>query len=384
MMDRCDDDVGNCNSCNDCGGKSCNHNDASNVQRSVHLPGQDNTFDDDCCDHHDSNELIVEREPVDFLNLFQRRKKEGGFTRVCAPMVRYSKVAFRNVVRRHGVDVVFTPMIVADTFSKSDRARQADFSSAPSEGPLVAQFAASNAHEFASACALISPFVDAVDLNCGCPQKWAMGDCLGAHLVTRPELIADMIKAARGTRELTNKPVSIKIRLCPGKNRDKDTVELCRRAEKCGAEWITIHGRTYKERKSTPHFDVIKLVKDSVQVPIIANGNVYCLKDAQDIASWTNADGIMSARGMLQNPALFDDAIFSNGNNDCKYCPLEVVEEYVKEALRCGTLTTIMHHHLIYMTEHQLSRSDRNEFNRLTSTAGIIEFLHDRFGIFQE
>ena len=76
--------------------------------------------------------------------------------------------------------------------------------------PLVVQFAATNAHDFASAAELVAPFTDGVDLNCGCPQRWALAEGYGAALLHNPELIADMVAQARACSSL---PVSIKIRI---------------------------------------------------------------------------------------------------------------------------------------------------------------------------
>ena len=79
-------------------------------------------------------------EPI--LNLFARKKEENDFVKICAPMVRYSKLSFRRLVRKYGCDVAFTPMILADTFMASSKARDVEFTTGPSDRPLVVQFAA--------------------------------------------------------------------------------------------------------------------------------------------------------------------------------------------------------------------------------------------------
>ena len=74
----------------------------------------------------------------------------------------------------------------------------------------MVQFAAKSAHDFARAAELVAPFADGVDLNCGCPQRWAMTDGYGAALIYKPELVADMVAQARSRCDL---PISIKIRI---------------------------------------------------------------------------------------------------------------------------------------------------------------------------
>ena len=76
--------------------------------------------------------------------------------------------------------------------------------------PLVVQFAATNAIDFAGAAELVAPFADGIDLNCGCPQRWALSDGYGAALIKEPELVADMVQQARSR---SNLPISIKIRI---------------------------------------------------------------------------------------------------------------------------------------------------------------------------
>ena len=121
---------------------------------------------------------------------------------------------------------------------------------------MVVQFAAANSADFARAAELVAPFADGIDLNCGCPQRWALAEGYGAALIKKPELVADMIRQARGRTSL---PISIKIRL---RSNLRDTVELCRRAESAGCGWITVHGRTTRQRAEPCNVDAIKTVSD--------------------------------------------------------------------------------------------------------------------------
>jgi tRNA-dihydrouridine synthase 4 len=122
--------------------------------------------------------------------------------------------------------------------------------------PLVVQFAANSDKEFGDAAELIAHSADGVDLNCGCPQKWAMQEGVGAALLKRPEQVREMVRQAR---ERARIPVSVKIRVATDV---RETVELVRIAEQVGAAWITVHGRTADSRPSDPvDFDKIRLIK---------------------------------------------------------------------------------------------------------------------------
>ncbi|KAJ3263209.1 tRNA-dihydrouridine(20a/20b) synthase [NAD(P)+]-like protein, partial [Blyttiomyces sp. JEL0837] len=218
-------------------------------------------------------------------------------------------------------------MIVSDVFKHSHIARSLEFRTNPTDNPVIVQFAASNPQDLSDASYLVSRFCSGVDLNCGCPQKWAIGEGIGCALMEKPDLVKEMVRSVQDRLtssgvKLSNgeKPsCSIKIRVHDDLRR---TVEMVKRAEAVGVDWITVHGRTRKMRNTEPVLlDAIKTVKDHATVPIFANGDIFSLEDANRTVSETNVDGVMAARGLLENPALF--AGFDS-------TPLHAVETYLK------------------------------------------------------
>lgn len=149
-----------------------------------------------------------------------------------APMVRYSKLPFRALIARYNTHITTTPMILAEEFSRHPKARDSDFSTNSEErgvfhmtprlasteacirGALVCQLAASHSSPLADAAELVSPYVDGIDLNCGCPQPWAYEERIGSYLLEEPELVADMIRTVKG-RLGDAYCVSVKIRIDP-------------------------------------------------------------------------------------------------------------------------------------------------------------------------
>jgi tRNA-dihydrouridine synthase 4 len=127
-------------------------------------------------------------------------------------MVRYSKLPFRHLVRDYGVDLVYTPMLVAKEFIRHQHARYTDFSTNTHDCPLVAQFAAKDPVTLGRAAEMVFPYVDGVDLNCGCPQPWACQEGVGASLMTNPEVVKDMVREVK-SRIGNAFCVSIKIRI---------------------------------------------------------------------------------------------------------------------------------------------------------------------------
>uniref|UniRef100_A0A2P2I5X0 tRNA-dihydrouridine(20a/20b) synthase [NAD(P)+] n=1 Tax=Hirondellea gigas TaxID=1518452 RepID=A0A2P2I5X0_9CRUS len=303
--------------------------------------------------------------PLTPLELFQSKE----LVTVAAPMVRYSKLAFRTLVRQYNCDLCFTPMIVSDSFNKSDKARHSDFTTSKGDRPLIVQFAASNAEDLVQAASLVAPYSSGVDLNCGCPQRWALQEGYGACLIHQPERVADMITRTRAAVNNQHFSVSVKIRI---HNDTRKTVSLCRQLEAAGASFLTVHGRTVDQRTSPVDLEAVRDIVDAVSVPVIANGDIRSMEDARIVQQQTGVKGVMAARGLLANPALF-------AGHDLT--PLSCVRDWVCSSISTGTHFTNFHHHLIYMLDKQLSRAERRYFNSLGSIVGVTEFLKEKYNL---
>lgn len=178
-------------------------------------------------------------------------------------------------------------------------------------------------------------------------------------------------------------------------------MDLCQKAESAGVSWITVHGRTSEERHQPVHYDAIRTIKDSVSVPVIANGDIKYLHDVQSTYQLTGVDGkfdlnsfqlfvinmlfcfvtslfhflflqgVMVARGLLANPAMFA------GYEDT---PLKCIWDWVDISIEQGTPFTCFHRHLIYMMERVSSQPERKVFNSLSSTSAVIDYLENTYG----
>lgn len=295
--------------------------------------------------------------------LFHDRKL--GLVKICAPMVRYSKLPFRMLVRKYNCDIAFTPMIIANSFVSSLKARDSEFTTCFEDRPLVVQFAASDPKHFADAAEIVYPFSDGVDLNCGCPQRWAQAEGYGVSLIKKPELIRDMVRQAKARVSNDDFTVSMKIRI---HNDPRETVEMCRLAESVGLSWITVHGRTREQRNQPVNYDSIKLIKENVSIPVIANGDIRTLDEATSVQELTGVDGVMSARGILSNPAMF------SGLNEPN---MQCVKDWVHTAVSLGTNFQYFHHILMYMLERSMPKAERRVFNTMSSTSSVIDYLKD-------
>jgi tRNA-dihydrouridine synthase 1 len=251
---------------------------------------------------------------------------------IVAPMVGASELAFRLMCRKYGAQLCYTPMMMAGEFASSKKYRQREFPTSPLDRPLVCHFAANSPSDFAKAAKLAAPHCDAIDLNLGCPQRTAYVGHFGSYLLDPKERqrVLDIVKAGA---EAVAIPICVKIRLL---NTFEETQTLVAQLYQAGATIIAVHAR-YRasfDRKGAGARDgpalldqVQKLKQAFPNQILITNGNTITYDDVVknlDTSS-TNADGLMSAEGILDNPALFlprlgteQDSGNGNGNGNGK------------------------------------------------------------------
>jgi tRNA-dihydrouridine synthase 1 len=237
--------------------------------------------------------------------------KKFPYKYVLAPMVGASELAFRLLCRKYGADLCYTPMMDARRFANDDAYRTSEFQTCPWDRPLVCHFSANRPEDFAAAVKAAAPHCDAVDLNLGCPQRTAFVGHFGSYLLDPQDrqLVCSIIRA--GVDATGNAvPICCKIRLL---DTVEETVRLCQQLEEAGASWIAIHARyraTWERkgpgaRDGPALLDQVAEIKKRLKIPVIANGNVISFDDVETNLQFTRADAIMSAEGILDNPALF-------------------------------------------------------------------------------
>ncbi|KAG4302972.1 hypothetical protein PCANB_000730 [Pneumocystis canis] len=301
------------------------------------------------------------------LNLFSSAKCKKRPLYISGPMVRYSKLPFRSLVRNYNVDLAYTPMMIAKEFVFHPNARYCDFSTNLNDRPVISQFASNDPIVFGWAAEMISNYVDGISLNCGCPQSWAYQGGLGAHLMHDPQNVCEMVKAVK---ERCGKQMCIEVKIRIHSNLRK-TVDWSQKVQAAGIDYIVVHGRRRNQRSSEPvNLDAIKLIKESLSIPVVANGDVLTLSDVNHIAKYTNADGIMSSRGILSNPALF------SGFN---ICPWSAIERFIEYSLSYGLNFHLFQQHLLKMMKKMLNRKESFELSNQIGIAGIIDWIDERF-----
>ncbi|KAL6512847.1 hypothetical protein OROHE_019637 [Orobanche hederae] len=253
---------------------------------------------------------------------------------IVAPMVDNSELPFRLLCRKYGAQAAYTPMLHARIFSETEKYRSQEFTTCKEDRPLFVQFCANDPDILLEAARKVEPYCDYVDINFGCPQRIARRGNYGAFLMDNLPLVKSLVEKLANNLSV---PVSCKIRIFPDL---QDTINYAKMLEDAGCSLLAVHGRTRDEKdgkKIRANWKIIKSVGDSVNIPVLANGNIRHVEDAYECLKETGAEGVLSAESLLENPALFagyrmgewvlsEGEVFRDGDLD----QAELVVEYLK------------------------------------------------------
>jgi tRNA-dihydrouridine synthase 1 len=237
---------------------------------------------------------------------------------VVAPMVDQSDLPFRLLCRRYGANLCFTPMIHSRLLVETEAYRNKFFST-DFDRPIIAQLCGSDPDTVLAAAKMLEPYVDGIDINCGCPQGIARRGNYGAFLLEQEDTLLTLVRHL--TKHL-RVPLSVKVRLLPKPYTpvvDNDEAEfdipkaslaLYEKLVDAGIHLLTIHGRTRKQKGPETGSTDWKTIRKAVdmfgdRIPIFANGSIQEFKDVDECLEITNADGIMSSESLLEYPPLF-------------------------------------------------------------------------------
>ena len=224
-----------------------------------------------------------------------------------APMSGVTDRPFRQLCRKLGAGYLVSEMLTCDlSLLKSAKTRfRMNHDGEP--GPIVTQIAGSEPEKIAIAAQFnVQNGSQIIDINMGCPAKKVYKKSCGSALLAQPDLVKDILQA---TVEAVDCPVTLKIRL--GIDDDSiNALEIAQIAQDCGVKALFIHGRT-RIQKYTGFADYkhITLVKQNIDIPVVANGDIDSPEKAQQVYEETGCDGIMIGRAAQGNPWIFREVL---------------------------------------------------------------------------
>lgn len=220
-----------------------------------------------------------------------------------APLAGWTDLPFRETVKKFGADLTVSEMISSNALVHNSKKTKKMFLKSPIETPYSVQLAGSSAVVLKKAVEILNDEsgIDIIDLNAGCPAPKVSGHGSGSALLKDLGLLGEIVKTMK---EASRKPLtSVKIRIGFDK---KNGVEIAKCVEDAGADFLVVHGRTkVGGYKSEVDYDEIARIKESVKIPVIANGDITSYEIAQKVLNHTKSDGVMIGRGAMGKPWIF-------------------------------------------------------------------------------
>lgn len=223
-----------------------------------------------------------------------------------APMAGITDLPFRVICREQGAGLTYTEMVSSKGIYYNDKGTNQLMNISDGERPVAVQIFGSEPEIMGQIAKKVSGYADIIDINMGCPAPKVVKNMDGSRLMLNPPLAGEIVKKVV---ESSNVPVTVKIR----KGWDDEHVnalEFAKILEANGASAITIHGRTRNQfYTGKADWDIIKLLKENLQIPVIGNGDVCSGEDAKRMFEYTGCDGIMIGRASNGNPWIFREII---------------------------------------------------------------------------
>ncbi len=228
-----------------------------------------------------------------------------------APMAGYTDRAMRLLCHEYGAEYSVTEMVSAKAVVYNDKKTFSLAKIGQDEGAVAIQIFGSEPEIMAQAAQILLESQEgkgavAIDINMGCPVNKIFGNGEGSALMKNPDLIFKITKSVSSAIDI---PTTVKIRA--GINKSSiNAVECALAAEEGGANLLCIHGRTREQMYGgVADREIIKNVKSTLHIPLIANGDIVDAASALTMLKETNADGIAIGRGAVGNPFVFSEII---------------------------------------------------------------------------
>ncbi|MCX7555005.1 tRNA dihydrouridine synthase DusB [Marinicella sp. S1101] len=222
---------------------------------------------------------------------------------ILAPMAGVTDRPFRQLCRELGAAYAVSEMLSCDLSLLKTAKTQYRMNHDGEPGPIAVQIAGSDPGAMVKAAKHnIDNGAQIIDINMGCPQKKVARKNCGSALLAEPQLVAEICQRVVDAVDV---PVTLKTRLGIDEAH-KNIIEIAQIAESSGIQALFIHGRTKAQKyQGESTFDLIAEAKATINIPVIANGDIETPEQAKQVLSLTQCDGIMVGRAAQGNPWIF-------------------------------------------------------------------------------
>ena len=301
-----------------------------------------------------------------------------------SPMAGVTDLPFRTICKEKGCGMLYTEMINAKALCYDDENTKKMLNLEDDGHPVAVQIFGSDPEYMGKAASIMNQYTnDILDINMGCPAPKVIKNGDGSALMRNPKLAAEVLTAVVKNSE---KPVTLKIR----KGWDDNSVnalEIAKIAEECGISALAIHGRTREQFYSgKADWDIIAEIKQSINIPVIGNGDVFDVQDAVNMLEKTKCDAIMIVRGSQGNPWIFNR--INHYMKTGEVLPEPTLEEKISTAIKHMNLAVAEHGEYVavremrkhigwYLKGLKNSAKYRDQINKITDYKEVISMLEE-------
>ena len=301
-----------------------------------------------------------------------------------SPMAGVTDLPFRTICKEKGCGMLYTEMINAKALCYDDENTKKMLNLEDDGHPVAVQIFGSDPEYMGKAASIMNQYTnDILDINMGGPAPKVIKNGDGSALMRNPKLAAEVLTAVVKN---SKKPVTLKIR----KGWDDNSVnalEIAKIAEECGISALAIHGRTREQFYSgKADWDIIAEIKQSINIPVIGNGDVFDVQDAVNMLEKTKCDAIMIGRGSQGNPWIFNR--INHYMKTGEVLPEPTLEEKISTAIKHMNLAVAEHGEYVavremrkhigwYLKGLKNSAKYRDQINKITDYKEVISMLEE-------
>ncbi|MDR1615270.1 MAG: tRNA-dihydrouridine synthase [Campylobacteraceae bacterium] len=296
-----------------------------------------------------------------------------------APLAGFTDLPFRYICKKFGADITFSEMISVNALIRDSKKTFHMIKRASNEDIYIVQIAGSDINGIIKAVEILNGMsgIIGIDINCGCPVPKVVAQDAGSSLLRDLPHMAKIIEAVK--KHSNKRYTSVKTRIGFS---EKTPEIIAKTIEDAGADFISVHGRTRSGGyKSKVDYEAIKMAKESVKIPVFANGDITSYEKALEVKEFTKCEGVMIGRGCIGNPWIFYQL-----KNNLKNVEKSKIKEIVLEHLRLmmefygdkmGVILFRKHLHA-YSKSIPEASAFRNKINTITAVNELLEEI-ERF-----